>query len=252
MTSPRRARTVVEVSDPYANYLLQVPPSGEGICITCHSSVYDGYERCLPCNRARQKLGPLVFDATAFVSLAPSGQQLARELITYKKEEIPEKYRHPRMAGLAAVLWRWLSVHEAHVAQRAGTPGFSMVTPVPSTRGRPGEHPLKRLVSGIVAGTGDRYVDLLEAHGGDRGREVATDRFTIVRPVAAASVLVIDDTWTSGARAQSAAAALKLAGTSKVGFVGVGRWFNTDFADNAKWLIRRRRTRWNWDRCCLE
>ncbi|TCJ31372.1 hypothetical protein E0504_48845 [Parafrankia sp. BMG5.11] len=81
---------------------------------------------------------------------------------------------------------------------------------------------------------------------------MATDRFTVVRPVTAASVLVIDDTWTSGARAQSAAAALKLAGASKVGFVGVGRWFNADFADNAKWLIRRRRTRWNWDRCCLE
>lgn len=251
MTSPRRARTIVEVSAPYANYLVPVPPAGDDVCLTCHSSVY-GYERCLPCTRARQKLGALTADATAFVSLAPAGQQLARELRTYKKDGVPERNRHQLMAGLAAVLWRWLAVHEAHVAQRAGTPGFSVITSIPSTKGRPGEHPLKRLVSGLVTGTGTRYADLLEARGDDRGRDVAADRFTVLNPVAGTSVLLLDDTWTTGARAQSAAAALKLAGASHVGFVAIGRWLNVEFADNAKWLLRKRRAGWTWDHCCLD
>lgn len=251
MTSPRRARTIAEVSDPYANYLVPVPPVGDGVCITCHSSVY-GYERCLPCTRAWQKLGSLTADATAFVSLAPAGQQLARELLTYKRDDIAERHRHQRMVGLAAVLWRWLAVHEPHVAHRAGTPEFSAITSIPSTKGRPGEHPLKRLVSGIVTGTGTRYRNLLEAQGGDRGRDVVADRFTVVGPVEGVSVLLLDDTWTTGARAQSAAAALKLAGASTVGFVAIGRWFNVEFADNAKWLLRKRRVGWSWDYCCLD
>ncbi len=45
-------------------------------------------------------------------------------------------------------------------------------------------------------------------------------------PVAGGDVLVVDDTWVSGGSAQSAAAALKLAGARRVAVVVLGRHVN--------------------------
>jgi predicted amidophosphoribosyltransferase len=177
---------------------------------------------------------------------------MARELYTYKKSEIRLDIRQQRTVGLAAVLWRWLSIHEIHVAQAAHTPKFSVITSVPSTNGRVGEHPLKHLVSSIVSGSDDRYADLLEPQSTSSDREADRARFRTTKSVHNASVLVIDDTWTTGARAQSAAAALKLGGASRVGFVAIGRWFRVDYENNAAWLAHVRRRAWSWDRCCLE
>ncbi len=51
---------------------------------------------------------------------------------------------------------------------------------------------------------------------------------------------------------QSASAALKLGGATAVGGVTIGRWFKTDYRDNAAWLKDARKTKWSWDTCCLE
>lgn len=48
--------------------------------------------------------------------------------------------------------------------------------------------------------------------------------------VAGKNVLLIDDTWTTGAAMQSAAAALKGAGASVVAGVVIGRHLRLDFA----------------------
>jgi adenine/guanine phosphoribosyltransferase-like PRPP-binding protein len=55
-------------------------------------------------------------------------------------------------------------------------------------------------------------------------------------PVAGADVLVVDDTWVSGGSAQSAAAALKLAGARHVAVVVLGRHVNPDDPRSAKFL----------------
>ncbi len=49
------------------------------------------------------------------------------------------------------------------------------------------------------------------------------DRFRAPRPLTGASVLLLDDTWTSGGTAQSAAVALKRAGARSVAAVVLGR-----------------------------
>jgi len=248
-----RSRSILDVSDPYANYLIPVPPAGEGVCLTCHTSVHDGYSRCFACNRARNALDlNLLADAVAMVSMAPAGEQLARELYTYKKDSVPRALRQQRTIGLAAVLWRWLNFHEQHVAAAAGTNGFDLVTSIPSTNSRPGIHPLRMLVAQVVVGTDVRYRDLLLTARTDLGRVAASDRFAAAVSLQGQSVLVVDDTWTTGARAQSAAATLKLAGAQAVGFVAIGRWFTTGYRDDAQWIRNAKSLRWDWNRCCLE
>lgn len=138
------------------------------------------------------------------------------------------------------------------MAARVGRDVFDIVTAVPSTSGRD-DHPLPKLVSRVVRGTAKRYEELLLVDRTDLAqRAQAPDRFRAIQTVKGSFVLIVDDTWTTGAHAQSAAAALKTAGAAAVGVVAIGRWFNPDFGDSARWLTARRRQAWDWDRCCLD
>jgi phosphoribosylpyrophosphate synthetase len=197
-------------------------------------------------------LGSAAADVVAPVSLAPGGDQFARELSTYKRTGLTEGLRRRRTVGLAAVLWRWLDVHERCLASRVGVGRFDVLTSVPSTTGRV-EHPLRRLVAGVVAGGADRYADLVAIDRTDVGqRTQAVDRFRATRDLTGGRVLVVDDTWTTGAHAQSASAALKAAGAIAVGIVVLGRWINPEYGENDRWLADQRRIGWNWGRCCLD
>jgi hypothetical protein len=109
---------------------------GVDTCRVCHGAVYDDYSICFPCNQALSVLGDGVADVVSFVSLAPGGEQFARELYTYKLESVPPAIRRVRLIGLAAVLWKWLSVHEGCLGRQVGVSRFDIVTSVPSTSGR--------------------------------------------------------------------------------------------------------------------
>jgi orotate phosphoribosyltransferase len=61
-------------------------------------------------------------------------------------------------------------------------------------------------------------------------------------------VLLVDDTWTTGANAQSAAAALKRAGAGAVAAVVIGRHVNRDWNDNDR-RLRQIPTPFDWSRC---
>ena len=83
-------------------------------------------------------------------------------------------------------------------------------------------------------------------------REQAPDRYVATRSLKGTRVLVVDDTWTTGAHAQSASTALKAAGADAVGVVALGRWFTTDFRDNKKWLADKRSKSWDWQVCGID
>jgi orotate phosphoribosyltransferase len=63
-------------------------------------------------------------------------------------------------------------------------------------------------------------------------------------------VLLIDDTWTTGANAQSAAAALKDAGAGPVAAVVIGRHLNRDWHENDR-RLRALTTPFDWGHCVL-
>jgi hypothetical protein len=102
---------------------------------------------------------------------------------------------------LAAVLWRFLGQHEAHVAEAVGVTQFGIVTTVPGTRQRDDEHPLVRIAGTLVGQTRSRYQPLL-ALGPDalvEGRAVLAGRYRATRALTDnPAILLVDDTWTTG------------------------------------------------------
>ncbi len=160
----------------------------------------------------------MLADVVAPAAYALSGSTLARDLWLYKSGR-PEA----REAGgaLLALLLVFLHDHGPGIWRRAGMAAPTHACVVPSGRGRPGPHPLRALVSGYVALP---WVELRPRAAGDPwARTLDPGRFRVPRPVAGAAVLLLDDTWASGASAQSAAVALKRAGARSVAVVVLGR-----------------------------
>ena len=79
-------------------------------------------------------------------------------------------------------------------------------------------------------------------------REFDPRRFEVTRRLSGESVLLIDDTWTTGASAQSAAAALAEAGAGAVAAVVIGRYLNRDWHENDRRLRALPRP-FQWDIC---
>jgi len=147
-----------------------------------------------------------------------------RRLRGYKDgrtSELRARYRRELVSDLAA----WTAVHAGALVGRMGP--WSVVTTVPSTR-RPGPAPAEALVDG-VPDLADRHLRLLGRGVGALDHlQSARDGFAPLPGVDRAGldglpVLVFDDSLTTGARAQSAAAALRLAGGRVVGILAVGR-----------------------------
>ena len=160
--------------------------------------------------------------------------------------------------GIGAVLWRWVGNHEACIADNVGADEFPIVTAVPSTRGRD-QHPLPRILTDIVKPTSGRYVELLRPNPDypEGSRDAHPDRYHTDRRLQDEPILLIDDQWTSGGHAQSAACALKLAGAGSVAVVVLGRHFDrrpdrADYREAAESYYRIAHAQgWSWTACCL-
>ena len=192
-------------------------------CRTCRGPVQAGFARCYQCDLAHARCGGLLADVIAPVAYAVKGGRLAGDLWRYKSGSAGAAEAGAR---LAAMLARFLREHSDQVWRAAGmAAGPELAAIVPSGQGRPGPHPLL----GIVASCVDVPIVPLSTAPGAAARArgladgVAAGWPTIGGAVAGADVLLVDDTWVSGASAQSAAAALKAAGARRVALVVVGR-----------------------------
>ena len=249
--------TVEEVTAKYGNFLIRVLPAGVGVCAVCRTVVTGDWSRCYQCNNHRSCLS-YTADAVASVALSAKGGQWAYELSAYKNSPSLSA-RNTLGIGLSAVLWRWLDGHEDCVRRAAGVASFPIVTSIPSTGGRL-EHPLPGMLSNIVGPTMNRYVELLQANPkyAPGMREAHDDRFTIRTRFNGEPVLVIDDQWTSGGRAQSAASGLRLAGSGPVAVVEFGRHFDLhpqriEYRAAAENYYQAAHAQtWDWHKCCLE
>jgi predicted amidophosphoribosyltransferase len=210
------------------------------VCLT----FTQGYTTCYRCGHQ-----PRGADAVLPISYSIHMGQLHAALRGYK-----EGWRSARRlkVELAAVLWRFLARHETCLARRAGVDRFDVVTTVPSgNRERDATHPLPDIVGRIIRPTADRYERMLwrsEVDVADRAVDVR--RYVATRAFAGENVLLVDDTWTTGASVQSAALALKAAGAGSVGVVVIGRHIREDYEDNASRLAAL--PQFSWERCAYE
>jgi len=73
-------------------------------------------------------------------------------------------------------------------------------------------------------------------------------KYDVVRALGGESVLLIDDTWTTGSGAQSAAAALRQAGAGPVAAVVIGRHVKRDWRENER-RLRALAQPFDWSSC---
>lgn len=238
--------SVTELSDPYANFML-APQPGDGVCRRCFN-LTDGYRLCFACEHGGDSA-----DVVAPISYSVGGEQLHHALASYKRSSAD--WTRVLVVQLAAVLWRHLALHEACLARAAGVSRFERVTTVPSgTMGRNPPHPLDEIVSQLVAPTREHHAALLRRT--DRTVPLHSfnpDRFAATQRLHGEPVLLVDDTWTTGASAQSAAATLKKAGSGPVAVLVIGRHLNRDWGENDR-RLRALPTPFDWTRCvcCAE
>jgi predicted amidophosphoribosyltransferase len=233
--------TVGELTAAYTNIML-APRRGPGVCDTCFD-LTTGPPRCRHCAHPDPHI-----DAVAVISYSVAHEQLHHALAAYKRAPRPTAER--LQIGLAAVLWRYLAAHEGCLAQAAGVPEFEFVTTVPSSdRRRDENHPLRRIVGALVAQTRGRYQRALQRSTRTvAARMIDPDKFTVARQFDGSTVLLIDDTWTTGANARSAAAALKAAGAQTVAALVIGRHLNREWHDNER-RLRALASPFDWNGC---
>jgi hypothetical protein len=197
-------------------------PAGRGLCATCHGPARPGHARCYQCGLHAQCAPGSLADLVVPLAYAPKGGQHARNLWIYKSSQ-PDAAA--ARAGLRALLVVFLHDHGPCVWPRAGMAAPTHLAVVPSGRGRPGLHPLRQLIGPYLVMPWAELASRSPA--GHPARDLDPDRFGAPR-LPGARVALLDDTWTSGASAQSAAMSLRLAGARSVAVIVLGRHLGAD------------------------
>ena len=216
-----------------------VPDPGPGVCPVCRGPARPGLRSCFACREVARRIGTVLAPVVP-VRLCPLPGPLYTVLLGYKESPVAEA-RLRFGAIVRALLRSFLLADPARLEAQVGGP-FDLALPVPSTH-RPGVAPLGR-VDGLghdvgAALPGTRWApDLLrrgDAEGGspplahmwpDPAAFIPCPRER--RVVDGARVLLLDDTYVSGARSQSAAAALRRAGARSTLVVPLGRVLRPD------------------------
>ncbi|MFD9702710.1 ComF family protein [Lentzea sp. NPDC059081] len=220
------------ILDSYRNFLVPPPARGSNVCVTCRRGTGD-FTRCWQCNRHRQEFGAELADEVVMISMAEKDKQLMRVLSQYKNNKSDE-VRRQFTNELASVLATFLAKHSDCLGE------FDLVTVVPSSQGR--TPPLVDVLGRRVSRTGARFASALATSSANT-REMRPDSYEVVTDVHGKSVMLADDTWTSGASLQSAAVALKRAGATRVVGLVIGRYLDEP--------TTRTSVPFDWDTCVL-
>lgn len=240
--------TVRDIAEPLASICTAVPREADGVCRWCHGRPNPGYTLCYSCEQTRWQVSKPC-GLIVPVSLYEIPSQLHFVLRHYKTGVHPGRQRDLALQ-MAALLSHFILRHRACITAAAGA-DWQVITNVPSTS-RAGEHPLVtalRRIPDVFA----TYEALLERGPATIDHTRADDDgYRAIRRLDGVRVLLVDDTLTSGARAQSAASALSNAGADVVAIVPVGRVINPGWQDNQAWWDAQRRVGFSFRTCCLE
>jgi len=191
-------------------------PAARGLCGVCRGPVRTGSARCYQCQLQAECAPDGLADLVVPVAYAPKGGQHAQRLWRYKSGR---EGAGDAAAALRLLLLAFLGEHGSCLWREAGVAGPSHLAVVPSGRGRQGPHPLRALVGPYLSAP---WAPMTARPGAGPSRDLDPGRFQ-AKPAPGATVLLLDDTWTSGASAQSAAMALRQAGARAVFVVDLGR-----------------------------
>lgn len=212
---------------------------GVGTCEVCTSPALGAI--CRQCRTSREafgtRLADLVVPLTYIKGKKRPRHQSEHHMYAYKAAQPAPKCRR----DLLLMVFAATALHGRCIARSMGS-HWDAVTFVPSTT-RPGrDHPVAQLAAQVMSrrqkvrrpvvrpGPGASMID--RAPRAD-GFIVSSDRPGNVK---GCHVLVVEDTWVTGAKAQSVAVALKDAGASIVTVLAVGRWLRYDWHDHKTFI----------------
>jgi adenine/guanine phosphoribosyltransferase-like PRPP-binding protein len=198
---------------------LEVP-----LCRVCGGVAHARFAHCFCCATLVRQLQMPLAPVVAMVDYRV-GDRMHRQLRGYKDAPVAE-VRQACATDLARLVRRWMTANRAGVEDRFGS-AWDLVATVPSSA-RPVGVPVDAVVAWVpdlaarhrrLLGRGPEPIGHL--HAARRGFELgpAVDREWL----RGRRILVFDDSIITGARSQSAAAALRLAGGRVVGVLAVGR-----------------------------
>jgi hypothetical protein len=203
---------------------------------TCHvcATPVNGYPLCWRC-RDHQRICGLA-DLVAPLSYGIDGTESATVIRNYKNHRLrSERERCGSIVG--EVLRLGLSVHERCFAAAVGQPVSARVV-IPSLTSRTGVHPMLAIAESLGL-TGD--VVLRPSLDASCDRVVGEEKFTVDGAVSGRHILVLDDVWTTGSNAQSAALTLRCAGAAAVSVVVMARWLSPRHPLSARFIRKRLR-----------
>lgn len=161
---------------------------------------------------------------------------------------------HMRTKIIAATIARFYDSHASCLVRLAGRE-FDIVTTIPSTQPPPVRaiHPFNAAVA-MIGSLREMYrPTALERGEGDIAhRHAVDDAFQTRGSMTGHSVLLLDDTFVSGAHVQSAASTLRLAGATSVVALVVCRIIKPAYGPNTRRIWQWASTqRFRFDRCCI-
>ena len=238
-----------DLADSAAGYLVAVPPVGDGVCDLCHGAPNPGYRCCFSCAETFGQVSHPVATVVP-ISLYQIGGQLHHVLRGYK--DSPDYAVRAQFSLIvAALLTRFLWRHGKCLAAAAGE-SWDLVTTVPSSRDRTLPHPLDRAIQLSTWLRSQSRPVLAKGAGDVRHNQADEGGYVVTQEVRGRQILLLDDTYTTGASLQSAASALAAAGARVVGAVPVGRVINPEFNAQAKSLWGRATAfPFDFERCCV-
>jgi predicted amidophosphoribosyltransferase len=204
--------------------LVRPPRPAGDVCPVCLGLIYEVGFLCKNCDDNANALDGHVVPITA-ISLYERPGRLRDWLTFYKNGD--ESVANPRAAAaIGSIFATFFAENQLWLdALRAD---FAVV--VPSTT-RPAPHPLAELLSRKTdipfRAPLHRTSELLGHNHPNR------NAYDVVADVRGARILLIDDVYTSGARAQSAAYALRSRGADVVALCILGRRYNSSFSERA-------------------
>lgn len=245
--------TLKEIALALTSVCTAVPPVGDGVCACCHGCPGPGYATCYNCYEVKSQLSHPC-DLVVPISLYEIPSQLHHMLRNYKSDTSPAARRDAFSIQVLSLLAYFLVNHRGCIVASAGGKWDAIAT-VPSSRPRRGEHPLVTAIR-LLPWLGGQYHDVLKLGSEPVRHNSASDLgFEVTADVAGTGYLLIDDTFTTGATAQSAASALNLAGADVKAIVTVGRVINPKFNATVGQYWDRQHTPdalFTFERCCLE
>lgn len=201
------------------------PRLGPGICSVCRSINYTPEPLCLECTSIGLELATNLLPTSPMTMYAKPS--VMRDWLTFYKDSPGVPADAHAQEGLASLLADYIPALVAHNAGQVDA-----ISVVPSTD-RPAPHPLETILRGVtlpvplVPGPARTSVPIGHNHP-------SRDAYAVDAKWDGVRVLLVDDVYTTGARAQSVRQVLTRSGADVVGLAVISRRINPDYHEQAR------------------